>query len=93
MNFSKIFQYLVLIFNLAKPSFSNYCELNNNTYNLECISTNNNEQIKLNQEITKINNLKLKGLNSIDLLINFLNLLSCNRSCTGRCREGKSTLL
>jgi hypothetical protein len=72
MNILKIFQYLVLIFNLAKPSLSNYCEYNNNTYNLECISTNNNEQINLNQEIIKINNLKLKGSNSIELLINLL---------------------
>jgi hypothetical protein len=73
MNISKIFQYLVLIFNLAKPSLSNYCEYNNNTYNLECISTNKEEYRLIDQEITKINNLKLKGLNSIDLLINLFN--------------------
>ena len=72
---------IIIIVVLIKPLMSlkcfDYCqcsqlESNNNTYNLECISTNNNEQINLNQEIIKINNLKLKGSNSIELLINLL---------------------
>ena len=76
MNILKIFQYLVLICNLAKPSFSSYCRYNpnedsNKTYNVECTST---KELFFNISIpSEINNLKIKGSNSIELLKYLLN--------------------
>jgi Leucine-rich repeat (LRR) protein len=76
MNILKIFQYLVLICNLAKPSFSSDCQYNqtrdnNKTYNVECTST---KELSFNISIpSENNNLKIKGSKSNELLKYLLN--------------------